>query len=385
MKTPRRLTAVALSATLFAAGCQGAGGSSSVGPSLTPGSGALDLATVCPATVVIQAAWTPEAEHGALYHLLGETYTVDGAAKKVSGPLVAQGKDTGVKVEVRAGGPAIGFQNAGAQMYADPSIMLGQVATDDAIGLSAKQPVIAVAAPFDLAPYMIMWDPAINPNFNSIVDIGKTNTKVLYFNGATYMDFLTGSGILKKNQIDGSYDGSPGRFVAEGNLVQQGFATNEVYKYENDIADWMKPVEFLLNHDSGFDIYQSALSVRPETLTEYGDCLAALVPIFQQAQVDYVTDPGAMNERFVEIVTELDTFWQLSTELNDDAVQRMLDLELVSDAGNETLGDFDCERVDALIEKLRPVFEAKGVTIPADTACDDVVTNEFIDESISLG
>ncbi len=92
-----------------------------------------------------------------------------------------------------------------------------------------------------------------------------------------------------------------------------------------------------------------------------------------------------MNERFVEIVTELDTFWQLSTELNDDAVQRMLDLELVSDAGNETLGDFDCERVDGLIEKLRPVFEAKGITIPADTACEDVVTNEFIDTSISLG
>ena len=32
--------------------------------------------------------------------------------------------------------------------------------------------------------------------------------------------------------------------------------------------------------------------MRPETLTEYGDCLAALVPIFQQSLVDYVTDPG---------------------------------------------------------------------------------------------
>ena len=48
----------------------------------------------------------------------------------------------------------------------------------------------------------------------------------------------------------------------------------------------------------------------------------------------------------------------------------MLDLELVSDAGNATLGDFDCDRVDGLIEKLVPVFEAKGVTVPADTTCD---------------
>ena len=71
-----------------------------------------------------------------------------------------------------------------------------------------------------------------------------------------------------------------------------------------------------------------------------------------------------MNEKFVDIVTELDTFWTLSQRVNADAVQRMLDLELVSDAGNATIGDFDCARVDGLIEKLRPVFEAKGVTSP---------------------
>ena len=117
---------------------------------------------------------------------------------------------------------------------------------------------------------------------------------------------------LDAGQIDGSYDGSPGRFVAEGNLVQQGFVTNEIYKYENDIAEWMKPVDFLLIHDTGFDIYQSALSVKPETVTESEECLAALVPIFQQSLVDYINDPAPMNERLVEIVTELDTFWTLT-------------------------------------------------------------------------
>src|SRR5262249_33288046 len=142
------------------AGCQSPSGPTSVGPSASAGTGALDLASVCPATVVIQAAWTPEAEHGALYHLLRQTYTLNANATTVSGPLIAEGKDTGVKVEVRAGGPAIGFQNAGAPMYADPSIMLAQVATDDEFGLSAKQPVIGVVPPFDIAPYMIMWDPA---------------------------------------------------------------------------------------------------------------------------------------------------------------------------------------------------------------------------------
>ena len=63
----------------------------------------------------------------------------------------------------------------------------------------------------------------------------------------------------------------------------------------------------------------------------------------------------------------------------------MLDLKLVSDAGNSTLGDFDCDRVDGLIAKLTPVFASKGVTVPAGTTCDQVVTNDFIDTSISLG
>ena len=148
--------------------------------------------------------------------------------------------------------------------------------------------------------------------------------------------------------------------MAEEDLVQQGFATNEIYKYENDIPEWSKPVQYLLIHDTGFDIYQSALSVKPETITESSECLAKLVPIFQQSLVDYVTDPGPMNEKFVEIVTELDTFWSLTSAGNADAVQRMLDLELVSDAGNTTIGDFDCARVDGLIEKLTPGVRGQG-------------------------
>src|SRR5215468_1105658 len=103
--------AATLTAGLLLASCQGTSGETSTGPSLSPGAGVLDLAAVCPATIVAQTAWAPESEHGALYHLLGQNYTLDTNAKKVSGPLIAQGKDTGVTIEVRAGGPAVGFQS----------------------------------------------------------------------------------------------------------------------------------------------------------------------------------------------------------------------------------------------------------------------------------
>jgi hypothetical protein len=381
----RWLAAVAalVSGVLIAA-CQAPAGESTTGPTLSPGSGVLDLAAVCPATIVIQSAWTPEAEHGALYHLLGETYTVDASAKKVSGPLTAGGKDTGVKVEIRAGGPAIGFQNAGAQMYADPSIMLGQVATDDAIGLSAKQPVVGVVAPFDIAPYMIMWDPASNPTFNSIVDIGKTNTKVLYFNGATYMDYLIGSGILKRDQVDGSYDGSPTRFLAEkGKIAQQGFATNEPFIYEKALPQWSKPVKFQLIHDTGYPIYPEAIVVRADKKTQYSACLKKLVPIIQRSQVDYAKDAVATND----LIIKLNDAYKGFAYTKDQAafsVAQQVKLKIVGNGANTTLGDFDVDRVKKVIDVVSPIYAGQRKEVKPALTAQDLVTNEFIDPSIGM-
>jgi hypothetical protein len=373
-----------LTAGFLVAGCQAPAGQTTVGPSLTPGSGALDLAAVCPATVVIQSAWTPEAEHGALYHLLGETYTVDANAKKVSGPLTAEGRDTGVKLEIRAGGPAIGFQNAGAQMYADPTIMLAQVATDDAVGLSAKQPVIAVVAPFDIAPYMIMWDPAAHPTFNSIVDIGKTNTTVLYFNGATYMDYLTGSGILKRDQIDGSYDGSPTRFLSgKGKVAQQGFATNEPFVYEQAIPQWRKPVKFQLINDTGYPIYPEAVVVRADKKAEYSACLKKLVPIIQRSQIDYTKDPAATNKLIITLNDAYKGF-PYSKEQAAFSVQQQLKLKIVGNGSNATLGDFDVDRVKRVIDIVTPIYSGQRKEVKTGLTPQDLVTNEFIDPSIGL-
>jgi hypothetical protein len=383
VNTLRSVAAIA-AAVALTAGCGTGGSISNAAPSLTPGSDGLDLAAVCPATIVVQAAWTPEAEHGALYHLLGQTYTIDATAKKVSGPLVAHGKDTRVKIEIRAGGPAIGFQNAGAQMYADPAIMLGQVATDDAIGLSAKQPVVGVLAPLEIAPYMLMWDPASHPDFNSIVDIGKTNTKVLYFNGATYMEYLLGSGILKRSQVDGSYDGSPTRFLAEqGKVAQQGFATDEPFTYEKALPQWRKPIKFQLIHDTGYPIYPEAIVVRADKKAEYSACLKKLVPIMQWSQVDYARNADSTNELITRLNAEYKGF-PYSKERADFSVAQQLKLKIIGNGPNATLGDFDIDRMKKLIGIVGPIYSGQRREIRAGLTADDLVTNEFIDPAIGL-
>jgi hypothetical protein len=343
----------------------------------------VNLKDVCPDPLVIQTDWFPEPDHGYTYQMIDPSSgTIDATKGVYSGPL----RNTGITLEIRAGGPFINFSPPAQQIYADPSIFAGYADTGDVIrNVGGDQPLMSVFASYDIGPQILMWDPAVYPDMKTIEDVKAAKAKVLYFENAAYMDYLLATGKLDASQVDGSYDGSPARFVAEKNLVQQGFATSEPYTYEHDIADWMKPVDFLLIHDTGFDIYQSALSVKPEALTERKDCLAKLVPILQQAQVDYMKDPKPVNDKLIEIVKAMNTFWTLSEGGTADAAQKMLDLKLVSDAGNSTLGDFDCDRVNGLIEKLKPVFASKGITIPDGTTCDQVVTNDFIDPAISLG
>src|SRR6266851_6545951 len=120
------------------------------------GGGAGDsLKGVCPDTIVIQTDWYATPERAAAYQLSGPNGTIDKKKGTYSGPLGT----TGVQVEVRLGGPFIGFQPIPAKMYQDPSIYLGYVATDDAVQASDKFPTMAVVAPLDINPQIVMWDP----------------------------------------------------------------------------------------------------------------------------------------------------------------------------------------------------------------------------------
>lgn len=336
----------------------------------------------CPNPLVVQTDWFPEADHGWTYELIGQNGTLDAKGGTYSGDV------GGITVEIRAGGPFVSFASPAKQMYQDPSVFMAYVDTGDAIRNATTQPVVAVFASYDKGPQLIQWDPAKYPDVKTIEDVGATagDGKILYFDGAAYIDYLLGKNIFKKSQIDASYDGSPGRFVAEGDLFQQGFATNEPYSYENLIDGWKKPVSFALVHDTGFEIYQSALSVRPAAITDNADCLKAIVPMFQNSLVSYMNNPGPTNSKLTQIVTDMAQFWQLSDDLNNDATKEMKDLGLVSDAGNGYVGDMDCDRVQKLIDEFNPIETANNVEGVKDgLTCAEIVDNSFLDTSIGLG
>jgi hypothetical protein len=380
------LAAVAVLA-LVAAGCGGGGddeGSTQAPAATAPTGDAVNLAEVCPNPIVIQTDWDPESEYGVYYHLLGPNPKIDTKKKLVSGPLVAGGKDTGVRVEVRTGGPSIGFEPVSSQMYKDPTITLGQVSTDEAIRFSAKQATLAVMAPMEISPFMIMWDPTTYPQFNTIADIGKTDTKVLYFEGDTYMAFLTGTGVLKKSQVDGSYDGKPGNFVAaDGKVAQAGFATSEPYIYEHEVRQWGKPVKYALVNEAGYPFYPQALSIRAADKDKLAPCLKKLVPIIQRAQVDYLANPAETNKLVLDLVKQYNDGWVYTEGLANYAIEKMRS-DFVKNGSDQTLGNFDNARVQRMIEIVTPIFTAQNQPPKSGLKPEDIATNEFIDTRIGI-
>jgi hypothetical protein len=391
MRTAPRSAAAAvgiLLTTAALASCAGGAGDDAT-TAATAAAGGVDLSDVCPATVVVQTDWNPEADHGHLYELVGKGYTVDANQKSVTGDLVAGGKPTGVKIEVRAGGPAIGFTQASAQMYQDTSITLGYVSTDEAVQLSDKFPTTAVFAENDKSPMMVMWDPATYPDVTDIKSLGAalkdSGGVIRYFNGAAYMSYLTGSGVLDPSVTDGSYDGTPANFVAaQGKDAQQGFATAEPYIYENEVTAWGKPVKLETINDAGFPFYPEAMSVRTGDLEDLTPCLEKLVPVMQQADVDYITDPSTTNALILDLVNQYNNGWVYSEGVADFAVEQMKKLDIASNGDNAYVGDMDEARIQKIIDIAGPIYTDAGAPPKAGLVAKDLFTNEFLDQSIGF-
>jgi len=381
---PRWRALTAGLAVLAATAC-GSGGTPAAAPAPTAGAG--PLAGVCPNPVVVQTDWFPEAEYGAYFQMLGDNPAFDTDTKKVTAPLVDDGTPTGVELEIRYGGPAIGFQQVSAQLYADKAITLGLVSTDEAIQNSRDLPTVAVAAPLETSPQMIMWDKAKHPDVRTIADLGRTDVPVLYYQTDTYMQYLLAAGLLRSEQVDGSYDGSPSRWVTSGgDVAEAGFATSEPYIYKNELGEGRSyDVDLQLIADTGYPLYGQALSVRAADRDALAPCLAKLVPIVQRAQVAYMADPVRTNGVIVSAVqADAGSVWTYSPGLADFAVDAMRQRKIVGNGPDATLGNFETARINRMIEILGPVFASQNKPIKDGLTPEQLVTNEFVDPSIGL-
>ncbi|GGK50070.1 nitrate ABC transporter substrate-binding protein [Nocardia camponoti] len=350
---------------------------------LEPAPAEQQLAGVCPSTVVVQLQWSPETDSGPIFGLLGPGYKVDPDNNKTTGPLVINGKDTGVKLEIRAGGAAIGFQTVPSQMYVDPSITLGLAHSEQAIAAAGTQPITAVTTLLRNSPQILMWDPKTHPDWKSIADIGKSGKPVVVSKGQLFPDWLVARGLIKKDQIDVSYDSSPSRFVADPSIAQQGFVNDEPFIYEHEVKAWNKPVAYQLLKDLGYENYARTVNVRADKVAELRPCLKKLVPMIQQSTAAFIADPTPVDAKVVDVVAKNPKMSPYGAELAKSGSRALIDGGLMGPDTDGVIGSFDEPRVQRIIDEFVPILRAGGANIPATLDAKTLVTKEFLDTTVT--
>ena len=130
----------------------------------------------------------------------------------------------------------------------------------------------------------------------------------------------------------------------------------------------------------------ASIATKPENVTKYADCFKLLVPIIQHASVDYITDPTRTNAIILDAVAKFggDFGWTYDQGTADYAVKTIKTDGLVANGADGVMGKFDSARVADLITKAVPVYTAQDSPPKAGLTPDDIVTNQFIDDSIHL-
>ena len=337
--------------------------------------GAEASAAECPSELVIQTDWYPELEHGGTYQLIGPDGVADKDTVSYSGAVQEQYAVGGLEtITIRT----VNFDKSNASVLADGDADMAYITSSDIIKDSAAVPLVGIAKTLDQDPQMVMWDPAVN-DVQEPADIAGTGAQVLHFPGTSYIDFMIAEGIMTADQSNPSYDGSDAAWVADGGtFFQQGFATNEVYKYENDIA-WKDggpaDVSFYTVGELGFENYPAVITMLKSRAEELDSCLMELVPVMQQAWIDFLSDPKPITDAMISINETHDGFWALSEGLNEAGMALIESEGYAVNSPDGTYCSLDPARMQTLYDILAAIYEEQGTTI-ADSV-DGVFDNKY--------
>jgi len=372
---PRRLLPLGASILLLVSACGGSGSDPSEQSAEPAGVG---LVANCPARIVVQTDWFPQAEHGGVYELLGDDASTDKDTGATVGSLVVRGEPTGLELEIRAGGPFLQSPVV-TEMYSDDDIVLGYVGSDVAVSRFADAPTVAVFNALNVNPQVLLWNADLHPADAPLEQVVAEVGAVYVFGEPSWVRFLEAQGLLDAAKVDSGYQGNP--ILATEDVIHQGFVTSEPYTYAN-LESGAIATGHVLIHDLGWTNYPQNLAVRADRLDDLRPCLAQLVPLLQQAQLDYIAAPDRTNARIVAAVEALDSWWSQSTGSTADSVNQQVELGIIGNGSTPTFGDLEPDRLDGFIRILLPILREQGIDAP-DVTASDISTDEFLDPAIS--
>lgn len=342
----------------------------------------------CPTDIRIQTDDLPRVQWGFLYGLLDpDRLTI--RDDSVSGPLLIDGEESGSTLTILVGDPDDGVA-ANVALHDDESILLGAVDTDAAILDAVRYPTVGVFAPLLRDPRVVYWDLRVYEGAATVQHAGDRLTP----DGTTLAPFITtpndpfsayavGAKIFAPEQIltdvtptlQGLLDGD-GIPIQTGDLLTIG-SELELLEQPPEAFTWQSL------DDAGYERDADVLSARPQAIVRYADCLTVLVPVLQQALVDYLDDPDATTDLIVELSADFGHD-EYDAEVAGAALELLHGQRFVGNGGDATIGDIEFGRVRDLFETAIPEWLRADVSVPRHVEPDDIVTNRFIDPSIGL-
>ena len=163
--------------------------------------------------------------------------SIDKAKATVTGPLDRPtGDDTGVKIEIRSGGPAIGFQTVTSHVRQRRHPVSATSTPTRRSRTRPTFPTVAIESGLREEPADDhVGSDDLSRRRPSPISARKASRSATSVAPPTWTTSRR-AGVLETGQVDGSYNGTPALFIAdEGKSAQQGFGSAEPYLYENEI------------------------------------------------------------------------------------------------------------------------------------------------------
>ena len=230
-------------------------------------------------------------------------------------------------------------------------------------------PLVAIMAPLEINPQIIMWDPDTYPDIQTIADLGEAGVTINIFrltaSPTCSSPRASGRLIRSTRRTTARRRGSSSRSTSPSRASPRPSRTPTSSRSRSTAR---RPAYQLL-HDAGYPTYSQTLSVLPEDVEGMAACWEKFIPIAQQAQVDFVNDPARANAIIVDAVEQVDSFWVYTPGLAEYSVQTQLELGLVGNGPDDTLGNFDEARVQEMLDLIRQTPAPRSPTTSPQPRC----------------
>ena len=207
--------------------------------------------------------WRAQAEHGGYYQAIAA-----GLYRKA-----------GIECDLRQGGPSL---NSSQLLLAGRVDMVMSSSFEAFAYVREGAPFFTIAAIFQKDPQVLIGHP--DTGFDSFAAL-KGRTILIGSGGrVTYWPFLRRKYSLSDSQVR-PYNFSMAPFLADKNVVQQGFLTSEPYSIAQALG---RPPAVLLIADAGFSAYQTTIAISRKMAAEKKDLVQRFVDASLEGWAQYL-------------------------------------------------------------------------------------------------